>query len=259
MNTYIKKFISAILPDSYKPFTMFPYPFKGMCLKVDVGIDESGLPYAEYDSMRVYFPSDMQLDEVETFYRGYLEDEGLTGLGRRTKSPHCYVTEWHRPELGDIIVDVGCSEGFFSRTFAKEAKRIYLFEADPKWSLPLKKTFSGFLEKIIHVPKFVGREISETNIRLVDVVHGSPDEVYFFKLDVEGAEREILESSQDFLRENKIKMSCCSYHRQDDAKYLTRLLQGLGYKTAYSDGWMLPYGSNKFPYFRRGVIYARNF
>jgi len=259
MNAIAKKILSALLPKAYKPYTMFPYRYLGEPLKVEVGIGDCGLPFAEHGGVRVFFPRNMPLEEVETLYRGYLEDEGLTGHGRRTKSPHCYVTEHHRPEVGDIIVDIGCSEGFFSRSFVREAKRMYLFECEPKWDEPLKETFRDCPDKVVITRKFVGDKSSETEIRLEDVLCGSADDVYFLKLDVEGAERAILESSRDFLSSNKIKMSCCAYHRQDDGRYLTRLLKGLGFRPQYSEGWMLPYGSRTFPFFRRGVIYARNF
>jgi hypothetical protein len=259
MNAKLRNILSWLLPEAYKPFTMFPYRFIGPPLDVRTGIGDCGFPYAEYAGIRVYFTSDMVLNDVETVFRGYLEDEGLTGLGRRTRSPHCYVTDRHRPESGEVIVDIGCSEGFFSRFYAQEAKRIYLFEGDCKWINPLKCTFSEFLGKTIFTPKFVCAKSSDSEIRLQDVLPSRSEDVYFLKLDVEGAEREILEASRDFLMANKIKMSCCTYHRQDDCRYLSQLLKSIGFEIEYSDGWMLPYGSRTFPFFRKGVIYAKNF
>ena len=259
MSGLAKKILRALLPDAYKPFTMFPYPFVGAPRKVDVGVAENGLPFAEHDGLRVYFPKGIDLKEVETSFRGYLEDEGLTGLGRRTKSPHCYVTGKHRPEEGDVVVDIGCSEGFFARAFASVAKRLYLFEAESRWSAPIAETFRDCAEKVVFTPKFVGARSGVSETLLADVLPESSGDVYFLKLDVEGAERAILESSKGFLTSNKVKMSCCAYHRQDDGHYLTRLLKGLGFATAYSEGWMLPYGSSTFPFFRRGVIYAKNY
>lgn len=259
MNKFARMLLKALVPESYKPLTMFPYRFVGRPLKVEVGVADCGLPFAEHDGVRVYFPRDTSLKDVETLYREYLEDEGVTGLGRRTKSPHSYVTEWHHPDADDVIVDIGCSEGFFSRSYATLAKRLYLFEAESKWTEPLLETFRDCPEKIVFTQKFVGAKSSENEVRLDEVLRDSVDDVFFLKLDVEGAEREILESSRDFLTRNRVKMSCCAYHRQDDGRYLTRLLKDIGFKTQYSEGWMLPYGSRTFPFFRHGVIYARNF
>lgn len=259
MNAVAKKILGAFLPDSYKPFTMFPYRFVGTPRSVNTAISSEGFPFAEHEGVRIYFPKDWSLQQVEWQFRIYLEDEGLTGKGRRTKSPHCYVTESHHPEAEDVIVDIGCSEGFFSRSFASIAKKIYLFEADPKWRDPLGETFRDCSDKVVFTEKFVGARTNEREARLEDILPSSNNDQYFMKMDVEGAEREILESSSKFLTSNKVKMSCCCYHRQDDARYLTKLLRGLGFATRYSEGWMLPYDSRTFPFFRRGVIYARNY
>lgn len=259
MNPCVRSLLSALIPKAYKPFTMFPYPFIGEPATVTTGIADCGLPFAEHDGVRVYFPAESPLKDVEWAYRCYLEDEGLTGHGRRTKSPHCYVTNTHRPDVGDVIVDIGCSEGFFARSFAPLAKSIYLFEAESKWDAPLAETFRDYWDKVVFTQKFVGSNSSVSEVRLEDVLIGTGNDVYFLKLDIEGAERAVLEASQKFLTSNKVKMSCCAYHRQDDGCYLTRLLRGLGFKTEYSKGWMLPYGTRTFPFFRRGVIYARNF
>lgn len=255
----VREILKAVIPDAYKPVTQFPYRYVGKPRDVKLGTSDDGLPYAEYEGMRVFFPKGGEMKEVETVFRCYLEDEGLTGFGRRTKSPHCYVTEKHRPEKGDVIVDIGCSEGFFARSFAPLAKRIYLFEAEEKWTVPLQATFRDFREKVCYTQKFVGGKTSDTEVRLEDIMPTRSDDVYFLKLDIEGAERAVLEAARDFLSANKIKMSCCAYHRQDDGRYLTEFLRGIGFRTEYSQGWMLPYCSKKFPFFRRGVIYARNF
>ena len=259
MTAILHKLACALIPNAYKPFTMFPYPFRGGPLRVDVGIGNNGFPFAEHEGMRVYFPKNYSLESVEWEYRVYLEDEGLTGKGRRTKSPHCYVAEDHRPDDGDVILDVGCSEGFFSRAFAAQSKKIYLFELDDKWSAPLAETFHDCWNKVVYTPKAVSGRSTTAEVRLEDVVEVEPDDVLFMKMDIEGGERAVIESSAAFLASHKVKMSCCAYHRQDDAKVLTAMLEKIGFKTRYSEGFMLPYGSRSFPYFRRGMIYARNY
>ena len=259
MTAILHKFASALIPKAYKPFTMFPYPFRGEPLRVEVGIGDNGFPFAEHEGMRVFFPKNYSLESVEWEYRVYLEDEGLTGKGRRTKSPHCYITENHRPEDGDVILDVGCSEGFFSKTFAAQAKKIYLFELDGKWETPLAETFRDCWDKVVYTQKAVSGRTTTTDARLGDVVEVGPNDVLFVKMDIEGGERDVIESSAAFLSSHKVKMSCCAYHRQDDGKVLTAMLKKIGFKTRYSDGFMLPYGSHSFPFVRRGMIYARNY
>ena len=78
-------------------------------------------------------------------------------------------------------------------------------------------------------------------------------------MDIEGGERAVVESSAAFLASHKVKISCCAYHRQDDGKVLMAMLEKIGFKTRYSEGFMLPYDSHTFPFFRRGMIYAKNY
>ena len=259
MTNVFHSIASALIPRSYKPFTMFPYPFRGTPLPVTVGVGANGFPFAEHDGMRVYFPKEYSLESVEREFRTYLEDEGLTGKGRRTKSPHCYVDCRHMPEAGDIVLDIGCSEGFFSRAFAAQAKKIYLFEPDSKWNAPLSETFRDCWDKVVYTPKPVGRETTSSETRLDDVVCVCDEDVFFIKMDIEGAERAVIEAAADFFANHKVKMSCCAYHRQDDGKFLSRMLKGLGFRVRYSEGFMFPYGGRTFPFLRRGMIYARNF
>ena len=62
------------------------------------------------------------------------------------------------------------------------------------------------------------------------------------------------------LKSHKVKLSCCVYHRQDDAVVIKDMLKKMGYKTRFSDGYMLHWMNGiYFPYFRHGLIYAQNF
>lgn len=67
-------------------------------------------------------------------------------------------------------------------------------------------------------------------------------------------------ASLDFLRQRKTKIACCTYHRQNDADALAQMLENAGFRTSFSDGWMLlPMNGIRHPYFRRGVIRAVNY
>ncbi len=56
------------------------------------------------------------------------------------------------------------------------------------------------------------------------------------------------------------KLSCCVYHRQDDAYVIDSILKGMGYTTRFSEGYMLPIMNGiRYQYFRHGVIYAQKY
>lgn len=198
-------------------------------------------------------------EEVEKAYRYYVEDEGLLGTGRRIKSPHAYVDSEFSVEPGDVVVDIGCSDGLFAFDHAEVAGKIYLFESLPMWRKTLERSFAPFREKTKILTKLVSDQTTRRSVRLSDAIQEPAGTRYFLKMDIEGWERTVLEASRDFLQNNRVKLSCCVYHRQDDAEVISAFLKNLGYRYRFSDGYMLPMlGKIQFPYFRRGMIYARN-
>ncbi len=248
------------MPYEYLLDHMVPYRRIHPGAALVVGVDERNhLPYVVHDGRKLYFPRKTSLAEVERQYRILTEEEGLSGTGCLQKIPHQYVSGNFTVEAEDTLLDIGSAEGLFAFHHAAKAKRIYLFEGLKKWREPLALSFADFSGKTTIVPRFLGTKTSRSTIRLEDVLDEKEDATFFMKLDIEGAERSVLGDCQSFLRNHRVKISCCAYHRQDDAEYLSDFLSGLGYRTAFSDGFMLPtINGVHYPYFRRGVIYARN-
>lgn len=243
------------------PGEVFPYPqikCPGACI---YGYDRKvGLPYVVHDTKHLYFPWYYRAIDAKQVYEGYCQKEGLLGSGILAKSPHCYVTRQHTVDSGDILIDLGCAEALFALNYADVVSRIYLFEVDSKWHKPLHFTFAPYQDKTIYINKLVSDRSVGNEIRLQDAIDSSPTCTYFLKMDIEGYERQVLLASKDFLMTHRVKISCCVYHRQDDADVIDKLLREYGFTTSFSDGYMLPLMNELYPpYFRRGMIYARNF
>ena len=84
----------------------------------------------------------------------------------------------------------------------------------------------------------------------------SEDYGMVLKMDIEGWERAVVKGNADFFTSAKVKLSCCVYHRQDDARVLDEMLKGMGYKTRFSDGYMLPTMNGiHYPYFAKFHIW----
>lgn len=239
---------------------MFPYSRRSKGPTLEIGVDpKAKLPYVTHEKKRLYFTSGMKQSEVERQYRCLTEEEGLLGAGCLEKSPHQYVSGDFQVEEGDVLLDVGCAEGIFALHHVERAKTVYLFEGLRKWKKPLEWTFASFREKTYIVNRYVGEKNTHAEIRLEDAVPSHTNDVFFLKMDIEGAEREVIRSCSDFLTSHRVKFSCCVYHRQDDASIIPNMLHDLGFKTAISDGYMLPVINGvHYPYFRHGVVYARN-
>lgn len=245
----------------YLAINFFPYPKERTGTSVDCGFDtEVGLPYVVHKGMRLYFCRETNLPDVQKAYLNFIENEGILGTGSLRKSPHSYVTDEFCVEKDDVLIDVGCSEALFALDNIDVAGKIYVFETMKKWKKPLSATFSKFGDKVTIVNKFVGKETKGRTVRLDDVLPNELDVGYFLKMDIEGGEFDVLQASADFLKNHKVKLSCCLYHRQGDEARITCLLRNMGFEVQLSDGYMLPaLGGVSYPYFRHGVVHARNY
>lgn len=239
--------------------TFFPYPIikaKGTC----VTGTEGGLSYVLHNGKKLFFPTSTTEDEVRTAYLNYINTEGLTGEGILRKSPHSYVDANFKPEKGDIILDIGSAEAIFSLNYIDDVSQVYIFEALKKWAKPLRRTFFPYKDKVTIINKLVASRTSGNFIHLDDAIPKKESSTFFMKMDIEGSELNVLAASETFLKANKIKLACCTYHRQDDAKNINDYLTKLGFRTSFTDGYMLPpHNGIHFPYFRKAMIHARNF
>ena len=241
----------------------FPYPRRDEGIaptQLISGFDKNvQLPFVMHDGKRLYFPHTESVRGAEGSYRNFVENEGILGCGLRDKSPHAYVTQSHHVEPGDVVIDIGCAEALFALHYAGEASHIYLYEVLPCWQKPLACTFSPFHDKTTITCRLVGDGGGQT-VRLSDTVEIAKDRPCFVKMDIEGYEKDVLKGSKDFFMSHKVKLSCCTYHRQEDAEAISSLLEEWGYRFSFSDGYMVCLMNGvRPPYFRKGVIYARNF
>jgi len=210
-------------------------------------------------SVKLFFARSMSLAEVAKAYDDLVNVENIIGDG---VSPHSYQDADHCVEEGDVILDIGCAEALFALDNVGKASKVYLFEASREWKKPLALTFSPYLDKTVLVEKLVSDETTKSSTRIADAVKTDENDNlrFFVKMDIEGWERCVIKGNADFFTKHRIKLSCCVYHRQDDARVIESMLKGMGYKTRFSDGYMLStMNGMHFPYFRRGVLYARNF
>lgn len=216
------------------------------------------MPYVMFEDKRMYYPYDYEFMTVDG--KKVLID--LLSEQQPT-SPHLYIKDDIKVDIGDVIADAGVCEGNFALKYVEKASKIYLFECDPKWIKSLEKTFEKFKDKIEIHRDFLGRgHMVRVNGRdretsLDSVIDGRLD---FLKMDIEGAEVDALIGARKTLINNNVKCAICSYHRMCDELAISDLLKAYGYKTTYSDGYMvLPWDVDIWnnPEFRRGIVYGR--
>lgn len=250
-------YVESLSPDRLDRM-MFPYPERVSARRptIETGRVSGMMFYHHGKSKKLFYPSS-GLD-----YSGLVCHEGLLGTGTLAKSPHCYQDKDFKVEEGDVLLDVGCAEAIFALDNIEKVAKAYLFESESIWRKPLRLTFAPYSDKTIIINKFVADKTTRKSMRLADAVSGdmANDSRFFVKMDIEGWERTVIKGNADFFKNAKVKLSCCVYHRQDDATVIEKMLKDMGYKTRFSEGWMLPTMNGiHYPYFRHGVIYAQNY
>jgi hypothetical protein len=176
---------------------MFPYPQVKKLDYVTVEFDNNKkMPYVWHKNKRLYFPNGWSMQKAEETYRNYIEVENLLGGGYMGKAPHQYQTEAFHVKEGDVVVDAGAAEGLFALDVVEKASHVYVVEADPIWMEPLQATFEPFSQKTTIVNCIISDADTAHSMRLESMLNGVEYEGLFVKMDIEGSETVVVNSSR---------------------------------------------------------------
>jgi predicted RNA methylase len=235
------------------PVSIFPYPFQKLYAPEDIEVffDEiNKMCYVLLDGKRLYFKKRWSKKRIRKGFSDLLREQD-------TNSPHRYLSD-NFSVNNDIVADIGAAEGNFSLSVIETVKKICIFEYDHEWVEALRATFAPWPDKVEIINKRVADFDDEKHISF-DTFHRTRPEISFLKIDVDGAEAKVLKSCNRILSSGKpVKIALCTYHKNNDEKDFTSLLQGYGFKVSLSKGYMIHYFDKqlKAPYLRRGLIRA---
>lgn len=194
---------------------VFNYPFTEKYKKRENLVrrdKENGLFFVLHNGRRMYFSRKYQSErEVNRYYNDLLteQDEG---------SPHRYLSEECFVKEGDIILDVGAAEGFFSLDVIDRASHLYIIEAEEEWIEALQYTFKDYMDKVTLIRAYVSSYNDEKNITL-DSLIDSP--VNFIKMDIEGNEWDALKGMVRLIGDSHdLRMAVCAYHSDFDQELI---------------------------------------
>jgi hypothetical protein len=220
--------------------------------KIEVIYDpEKGMRYVLQDGKKLYFKKRWSVKRIQRSYCDLMREQDK-------ESPHRYLTDIFTIGENDILADIGAAEGNFSLAVIENIKKVYLFEYDQEWIDALRATFSPWPGKVEIINKFVSDKNDQNNIRF-DTFFEAAKDITFLKIDVDGAESVVLNSCESvFKGPESFKIALCTYHKQDDEKEFTKLLNDYGFSVSPSKGYMINYYDKKLkaPYLRRGLIRA---
>lgn len=245
-------------------YCTFPYKDATNVTQVVADIDNKvGLPYVIHKGKRLYFPETFSVDDAAYHYQYLVNTEQLLGKEEKTEAPHQYQSGNICVDDGDVVYDIGSAEGLFALDNIDHASRVILVECDEKWQECLRHTFAPYGNKVEIVGKMLTCQDTEQTISLKTLLHDNDTAAAFVKMDIEGAERIIITQAADFLTSSHraLKLSLATYHKQDDSTILKQAFDELGFLSDFSKGYMLfqLYDTPVPPYFRKGVIRAKNF
>ena len=232
-----------------------PFPFQ-CALKYDnlipeVLFDESvSFHYVLFEGKKLYFPRNFTRNQVMWTMRSISKEQDK-------KSAHLYLTDAFQVENGSIMVDGGVAEGSLSLSLIEKLKKLYLIECEPNWNEALKLTFAPWKEKVEIVTKYLSDITDEQHVSIDNLVEVKEEEKYFIKLDVEGYEKQTLKGMNRFFSQVKnLKMCVCTYHFENDAVEISKMLENREMSYEFSEGWLLFSMENKMPSFRKALIRA---
>lgn len=240
----------------HNPLASIPYEYTKEYNNqpVDIRFDAARkLHYTLMDGKKLYFNKNMTPYDITRAVRAL-------NIEQDPRSPHRYLTPDFHITPGSVFVDVGAAEGNLSLQVVEQAKKIYLIEADPSWRTALEATFEPWKDKVTIICKYASYRNNAEEIS-VDKIFEQEQQIDFIKIDVEGAEEQVLNGAVNTINNSKgeLKIALCTYHKQPDAERFSAKLNGLGFNVAFSYGYMLFYyndSKQEPPYLRKGLIRA---
>ena len=248
--------IKAVLTFLKKnPLKLFPYRFpdryKASTVKVYTDVSNQ-MMYVLHENKRLYFKRSWSKKDIRENYNNLRIEQD-------ENSPHRYLNEGFKLAPFSIVADVGAAEGIFALSVIEEAESIFIFESDTEWIEALRETFKPWSSKVTIINKYVSDIDNEHNITLDDFAKNNNIRFDFIKIDVDGVEHLLLKGAIKTLSNSvRLKIVICTYHKAEDEKLFSRILNDFSFSVAHSDGYMIFYYDSTLsaPFLRRGVLRA---
>lgn len=234
--------------------TVFPYEYTKKYKMENIACytdKASRLPYVVWEDKKLFFKEGTNTLKMKKLVIALQMEQD-------EQSPHRYTVNGFDVEKGDVLLDVGAAEGNFSLSNIDKVSRAVVLEADESWMKPLEMTFRPWSEKVEIIAKYVSDKDSEKEIT-IDSIRRKSGKVDFVKIDVEGAEEQVLNGAAMTIKEEPaLKLALCTYHKQGDAQKFGSLLTQKGFDISFSDGHMIFFYDKNIsaPYLRKGLIRA---
>jgi len=238
------------------PLSVFPSAFveKYHFQDIDVHKDmDRNLFWVNHYGHRLYFKRSYTITTIKILYNGLLAEQD-------PDSPHRYTDEKFDFEEGDVLLDVGSAEGIFALSNIDRLKKVCLFEREEEWVEALEATFEPWKDKVEIISKFVADKNDSDHISIDAFLSEKSFVPDLIKIDVEGAEDQVLRGMEHAIQKHHPKIALCTYHKQGDYDKFTNYLSERRYSTSTTNGVMFflsPGEKLTPPFFRKGILRAK--
>lgn len=161
-------------------------------------------------------------------------------------NPHAYECKDLYLKSGDICIDAGACEGFFTRYALEKGAKVIVIEPVNVLAECLQHTFSEDIKTgnvsiyNVAIGSYTGQghlssdptqvyesHLSNTGekidiVKLDDLITGKVD---FIKMDIEGGEVDALYGAKNIIQQYKPKLSIAVYHEYENARKIIEFLQ----------------------------------
>lgn len=162
-----------------------------------------------------------------------------------TRDWHYYQKKHTEVMDGEVLVDVGAAEGLFALSVIDRCEKAILIEPNDFFVFALKKTFSGYREKVTIHPVAVGETPGvihfdpnsltgkidaetgmEKELNTIDALLRDEKKITFLKADVEGFEESMLKGAEQTIKKHRPKLAITSYHPENNPQEIIRIIKG---------------------------------
>ena len=191
-------------------------------------------------SFSYYWPKGIPLEMIPWLYQEVFEPA--------PDNSHAYEFGGSRIEEGDIVIDAGACEGFFTRYALGKGARVIAIEPVELLARTLERTFSEEIRRndVTVVNAALGSatttgylssdperifeshlDNSGTIVKILPLDELVPGKVHFIKMDIEGAEIEALKGAERIIRSHKPGLSIAVYHEYENPRRVIDYLRSI--------------------------------
>lgn len=192
--------------------------------------------YVLHEGRKMYMPNNYDMVISKEYYNNRRREQDFNNT-------HNYF-KWCKNDWYDVIIDAGCSEGYFALSMADRCDELYVIEPDNEWFEKYKYTFME--EKYNLINKYLGAENTEKSVTIDAITKKYHHKKILVKMDIEGGEEQAIKGARMlFYSDNEVTFIVCGYHHANAEEVIKKMFNEFNMEVFSSDKNMFFAPSNE--------------